>query len=238
MKVSKRECITVLLPQLTAGAMYHSYSSYPNPRVLQQVTSTQPNPALPCLTSQLHVRRATRLHLQHTQNIEPSADLQARYQTENMYSGAPAMFGMYVAADFTLGAPGTAALGGAIGTQGPSHPTTPHLTSPIRPPESPMPDMDPRPPTMIYAGSSNVWQQRPMPHKITRAPILGDYCVGAKGTGDPMAPVASGDTGDSQIQIVTMHWLRADGIWAQAQVLVTDQIHNSQVHFSPGTVSD
>jgi len=40
--------------------------------------------------------------------------------------------------------------------------------------------------------------------------------------------VACGDTiGDSQIQIVTMHWVRADGIWAQAQVLVTDQIHNS-----------
>jgi hypothetical protein len=91
-----------------------------------------------------------------------------------------------------------------------------------------MPDMDQRPPTMMYAGNSNVWQQRPMPHQITRAPISGYYVFGAKGTGDPKAPVASGDTiGDSQIQIVTVHWLRADGIWAQAQVLVTDQIHNS-----------
>ena len=144
-----------------------------------------------------------------------------------MDSGAPTMFGMYAATNFTWGPPETAALGGVIGTQGPSHPTTPHLTPPIRPLESPMPDIDPRPPTMMYAGSSNVWQQRPMPHQITRAPISGDYFFGAKGTGDPMT-VACGDTiGDSQIQIVTMHWVRADGIWAQAQVLVTDQIHNS-----------
>ena len=159
---------------------------------------------------------------------------------------------MYVAADFTWGLPETAALGRATRTQEPSHPTMPHLTPPIRPPESPMPGMvspssinansgmnacygsaavllPQRPPVMTYASSSSAWQQRPMPHKITQPPISGDYFVGAKGTGAPMTLGASGDSiGDSPT--VTMHWLRADSIWAQAQVLVTYQIHNSYVH--------
>jgi hypothetical protein len=139
------------------------------------------------------------------------------------------MFGIYVAADFTWGPPETAALGRVIGTHEPSHPMMPpHLTSPIGPPESPMPDMvspssinadsgmnvcyglaavllPQRPPTVMYADSSTVWQQWPMPRK------------------NPWAPI-----GDSQT--VTMHWLRSDSTWAQAQVLVTDQIHNSYVH--------
>jgi hypothetical protein len=42
----------------------------------------------------------------------------------------------------------------------------------------------------------------------------------------------SGDTnGDSRL--VTFHWQPAYGKWAQAQVLVTDQIRNSYVQYIP-----
>ena len=158
---------------------------------------------------------------------------------------------MYAAADSTWGLSETAALRRVIGTQEPLSPTTPHPTPPIHPPESSILDTVPPssikansginacyglaavlpshgPLMMMSAGNSNACQQRPMPREITQAPISGNYFVGAKGAGGPMALGTSGHTiGVSQM---TMHWLRAGTIWVQVQVLVTDQIHNSYVH--------
>jgi hypothetical protein len=218
---------------------------------------------LSCLTSQRHVQPSTRLQLQQAQNFKPSAGLgiRARHQTDQTDGCTPTTSKTYVAADYIWGSPETVAQERMTWAQEPSHPTTRHMTQLVPPPGDPMLDMDSplnndrnsgmnagygstadvnalpqRLTTMhwnIYANSSNFWQQQEaIPPERTQVPIASEYLSGAKGTAHLVTLGMSGDTnGDSRL--VTFHWQPAHGKWAQAQVLVTDQIRNSYVQYIP-----
>ena len=77
----------------------------------------------------------------------------------------------------------------------------------------------------VCPNSSTFHQHQLIPHENTQELIPGGYPDGENGNAGPMTPGTSGDT-NSNGRTLTLHWVRADGTQAQAQVQATDPVYN------------
>ena len=85
----------------------------------------------------------------------------------------------------------------------------------------------------VFPSSSTFHKHQPMPHENPQELIAGGYSDGANGNAGPMIPGTLGDTG-SDGRTVTLHWTRADGTQARAQVQATDPVYDPYVQFFVG----
>jgi hypothetical protein len=84
----------------------------------------------------------------------------------------------------------------------------------------------------VYPSSSSTFQQyQSMPQENPQEPIAGGYSDGANGNAGPMTTGTSGDTNSAGSRTLTLHWRRADGTQAQAQVQATDPVYNPYAQF-------
>ena len=81
----------------------------------------------------------------------------------------------------------------------------------------------------VFLSSSTFHQHQPLPHENQEL-IAGGYPNGANGNAGTMIPGTLGDTG-SDGRTVTLHWTRADGTQARAQVQATYPVYDPYVQF-------
>lgn len=82
-------------------------------------------------------------------------------------------------------------------------------------------------PREAYHSGGNLRRQQLLPCENTQALIASRYVSGANdGSAAHMALGITGDT-ISDNRTMTISWQRTDGAWAQAHVLVTDQIRDA-----------
>ena len=85
-------------------------------------------------------------------------------------------------------------------------------------------------PRDVYHGGGNLWQQQSLPCENTQAPInaliASRYVSGANGIATLSALGITGDS-ISDSRTITISWRHINGAWAQAQVLLTDQIRDA-----------
>ena len=82
-------------------------------------------------------------------------------------------------------------------------------------------------PREVHHSGGNIGQQQSLPCANTQALIANRYVSGANAGGAALTALGiSGDTFGGN-RSLTVSWQRTDGAWAQAHVLVTDQIRDA-----------
>jgi hypothetical protein len=82
-------------------------------------------------------------------------------------------------------------------------------------------------PREVHHSGGNLWQQQSLPCENIQALIASRYVSGANA--GSAALTALGMTSDTinDNRTMTISWQHTDGAWAQAHVLVTDQIRDA-----------
>ena len=81
-------------------------------------------------------------------------------------------------------------------------------------------------PRDVYHSGGNLWRKQSLPCEHTQALIPSGYVSGANGIAALSALGITGDT-ISDSRTIAISWGHTNGAWAQAQVLLTDQIRDA-----------